>query len=194
MHPPSDRVTNVTTDRQHQERTSITPEARSVEPLNFSALTQNMNSIGTILSDSKMSVKCSAILNQNADVIFVQDLRLNTNKNQNREDKFRDTLLKNNSSRKPIQCFLHSPNSARGVGIIINSNHVLNATVVHKDDIGNAIIVRATLRWGLTYLVCVYGPNSNDIKFYRMLEQKLSELRGQQPGRIIAGGNWNCVS
>ena len=101
---------------------------------NFTLLSQNVNSIGTLVSDDKLTLKINAILGEYADITLIQDLRLNTSAGNEKLANFTKHLETSSRSLniKKLNYEIHSPFSARGVGIIYNPDKITNVKAVYR--------------------------------------------------------------
>lgn len=78
---------------------------------------------------------------------------------------------------------------ARGVITLIHKSipfHVIN---VIKDTFGRYLIIQGSILHEKINLVNIYGPNIDDDCFFTNIFLTISSL----PGKIIMGGDWNCV-
>ena len=71
-----------------------------------------------------------------------------------------------------------------------NFEFKVDTAKVKKDTVGNYIIVPFTAFERTFVIVNLYGPNSDEPKFYRKLNETLKSYRYQD---IICVGDWNLV-
>jgi exonuclease III len=132
----------------------------------------------------KTDLKVNALCKKNCDVIFLSDVRLNSVKQTHAVFDLGKKL-----ESTGYTSFFHSPQSSRGVGILISKkvDFVSNSTIL-KDEIGNYMILPVKINNKPVTLCAVYGPNSNDISFFDNLETALNHKEN-----IIIGGDFNCT-
>jgi exonuclease III len=84
----------------------------------------------------------------------------------------------------------NSPTAARGVGILISQkiNHEIIDTRGDRD--GNILVAHLVIGGENFTIGSVYGPNDNDLSFFRTLEGFINDLKNEY---IILGGDWNLT-
>src|SRR4029434_1825008 len=78
---------------------------------------------------------------------------------------------------------------ARGVAILIHKSVPFRIHILLQDPAGRFVVVGGTLLNQEIILVNVYGPNNDDVTFFRNLFMTISSFRGE----IIMGGDFNCA-
>lgn len=78
---------------------------------------------------------------------------------------------------------------SRGVITLIHKSVPLHVTNVIKDKFGRYLIIQGSILHENFNLVNVYGPNTDDDRFFTNLFLTISSLSGKN----IIGGDWNCV-
>lgn len=78
---------------------------------------------------------------------------------------------------------------ARGVITLIHRSVPFHVTNVIKDKFGRYLIIQGSILHETFNLVNIYGPNNDDDRFFTNVFLTISSL----PGKIIIGGDWNCV-
>ena len=73
------------------------------------------------------------------------------------------------------------------ISIKANIFHEINN--IFRDDDENVIHIQIKIQGTDLNLICIYGPNSNDIEFYRQIRAR-SEMNGQNS---IIGGDFNTI-
>jgi exonuclease III len=127
----------------------------------------------------KQSKKIAAILALNTTIIFLSDLRLNT-----------ESLGFNNLFSPRFTMFHNSTTNRRGVGILISNNlqYTVNAEI--RDIANNVIALSITVCEIDLLLISVYGPNDNKKDFYLFLHSILTKYN-DVPTKCA--GDWNAT-
>jgi exonuclease III len=154
--------------------------------LNFS--TQNVRSLNISTKNIITDQKILATVGLGSDIIFLSDLRLNSNKQcvACKEITKRFYLL-------GYKLIHNSPLSNRGVGILIKKKtldnlHILNTV---RDLEGNHILLDIEYKSVKYTIGSIYGANTNEgINMYNVLRDDILRLKNSN---IILGGDWNCV-
>ena len=126
-----------------------------------------------------MQTKVSSILDLNTDIIFLCDIRLGS-KGKKISDLFktRYSLVSNSTKSK------------RGVAILINNKRSITVIDEYRDTSENIILMKIKHNDRLLVIGSVYGPNEDDVIFFRDLRAGIEQL-GNMP--IILGGDWNAT-
>jgi exonuclease III len=127
-------------------------------------------------------LKLLALIKQDADIIFMSDVRLNSN---TQKSALNDIIKR--FSFNGYNFYHNSPMSSRGVAIAIKTNADPGVSLVKQDRIGNILILKLSNN---LVLAAVYGPNDNNLEFFADLTNYLNELGSPN---IIAGGDWNAT-
>jgi exonuclease III len=123
--------------------------------------------------------KIAAILSLQSTIIFLSDLRLNTNNTEF-----------NNYFYPRYEFFHNSTESRRGVGILI-SNKLQYTLLQSYTDLNNNILgLRLLIGDTEILLVSIYGPNKNDFKFFQDIRSIIQENKNLL---VICGGDWNTT-
>ena len=124
-------------------------------------------------------VKTTALCNNKTDVIFLSDTRLG-DKGYRLEHLF----------RMQYKMISNSSMSKRGVCILIKNNINMTIGEEFRDVNENILLIKATCGDNTFIIGSVYGPNTDDKKFFDDLRAGLRRL-GDLP--IILGGDWNAT-
>jgi exonuclease III len=148
-----------------------------LEGLTFAS--QNCNSLNISTHCPNQVKKISAILALQASIIFLSDLRLNS-----------DKVKSENLFSPHYTLYSNSRQSKRGTGILIKNN--LSHTVIseYHDNIGNIMGLLVKFDSNSLLILSVYGPNNNDESFFNTLRQILKE---NLEFPVVAGGDWNLT-
>jgi exonuclease III len=132
--------------------------------------------------------KIVALLHDGADIIFLSDVRLNTNHNKsgihNLEKQFfnKGYTLKHNSKK-----------NSRGVGILFNKNFNYTEVGTMCDNGDNYLLYKIKIENTEIILGAVYGPNNNDAEFFENLERDLAQFSNEGEINTILAGDWNLT-
>jgi hypothetical protein len=133
--------------------TSALPALSTFPKLTFSI--QNCNSLNISTVCDKKLTKITAICSFDTDIIFLSDLRLNTDAEH--IDKI-EKLFLYNKNRPYI--FLHnSSKNSRGVGVLLSAN--LDPVITDKktDLEENIQKLTVSIRDHIFNIISIYGPN-----------------------------------
>ncbi|KAJ8030141.1 hypothetical protein HOLleu_26461 [Holothuria leucospilota] len=86
--------------------------------------------------------------------------------------------------------FSHGANSSRGVAVLFKNAFCFEIKRQLKDDHGRYILLEILVNNMIFSLVCIYGPNIDDPRFYRLVFNQLENL---QCDNVICGGDFNFV-
>jgi exonuclease III len=129
-----------------------------IKNLTFAA--QNCNSFNVSANCLKQLKKIAAIISLSASIIFLSDIRLNTEKNLEANSMFK------NLSNDSYTFYTNSTKSKRGVGILISKKIQYDVLNEFKDAAGNILCIKIRICNTDLLLVSVYGPNTNDGGFF----------------------------
>jgi exonuclease III len=88
------------------------------------------------------------------------------------------------------EMYHNSKDNKRGVGILISSNLQYTVNQEYRDDDNNILTLYITI-CGVDLLLCsIYGPNTNDKKFFSFLNRIFERYRYLP---IICAGDWNTT-
>jgi exonuclease III len=134
-----------------------------------------------------MLVKVMALIKKRDDIIFLSDVRLNTDKQSSAIHDLKKVFFN--------ECYdfhYSSKTSSRGVGILI-SRKIDYRILDCKKDVNeqNFLLLKLEIEKNTLVAGAVYGPNlDNEINFYDNLADSLRELNCPS---IIIGGDWNAT-
>jgi exonuclease III len=154
-------------------------------PLNISVAAQNCNSLNVSMSCEKQIKKITALVGLKNDFILLSDLRLC-------DKKTIDSITKSFSCNKlhSYKFFHNSSKNKRGVGILISDKIDFSCVEEYRDVEENILGLRLCMNNCMFWIVAVYGPNSNDINFFRNLSDLINR---NQNYPFIIGGDFNCT-
>ena len=155
------------------------------DKLNLTISSLNVNSLNVSTLGGKVSktfVKIEGATGKKADILFLCDCRMG------RKGKEIEKMF-NLSRNGKYKLYYNSDKESRGVAIAIKASifHVVNN--IYRDDNGNLLMLQIKIQDTDLNLVCVYGPNSNDVAFFRQM-RALCENSGL---KTIIGGDFNTV-
>jgi exonuclease III len=143
--------------------------------------TMNVSTIGT--RNAKIFLKIEGITGKRSDIIFMSDIRA-ANKQKEIEDLFRVTRNGN------YVTYFNSSKSARGVGIAIRRKISHKVYHIRRDEgEENYILLDLEIKGKRLTLGSVYGPNENNVNFYRKLKREIQEMGNP----VIIGGDFNTI-
>jgi exonuclease III len=153
--------------------------------LRFSSINVNSMNVSTLGSrNAKTYIKIEGVTGKKADVIFLCDVRAN-NKGADLEKLFRMT-------RNGNYClYLNWTKNARGVGIAIRraiAHEVKNVIKDLRNE--NYILLDIEIKGKRFTMGSIYGPNENNVNFYRELKAKLGDFG---TNKFIIGGDFNTI-
>ena len=154
-------------DDEDMVRLNVTFSAQNCNSLNVSGLAKNTRA------------KVTSILNLNADIIFLSDVRLG-NKAKYISDLFR---LK-------YRFHHNSTQNRRGVAVLVRNelDFVLTDTILDQDE--NVIFIAGSCSGTKLLVGSVYGPNDNNKCFFQFIENTLIRFKEY---RVCMGGDWNTT-
>jgi len=148
---------------------------------------QNVRSMNISTKNDLTTQKILAICNIKTDIIFLSDLRLNSNKQISAVHDLEKKFFFNG-----YKLHHNSRASIRGVGILIRKEMDEKLRIIEKIDSedGNFLLLRVMYR-ELEFILCsVYGPNRDcEIIFYNELKTVLQNFNCP----IVCGGDWNAT-
>jgi exonuclease III len=153
---------------------------------NISYSVQNCNSLNISTVCNKQLTKIIAITALCTDIIFLSDLRLNSNDEQ--VEKIRKLFLY--SSHNQYDSFFHSTKNNRGVGILISRKINYTVSKTYKDEAENILGLKIEIDGFPLRIFSIYGPNHDNKDFYDRIDTFLSQ-DSQVPA--VLGGDWNST-
>jgi exonuclease III len=151
--------------------------------INFSC--QNVCSLNISKPGRKTYSKLIAATKSGADIVFLSDTRLNSNKQVagvndiEKKCKFLGYSLNHNSRF-----------NSRGTAILISSKLKYTVEKTYSDDIGNILLMLIKIGNVKLLLGSVYGPNEDNAEFFRLLSENIREMRSDY---VVFGGDWNTT-
>jgi exonuclease III len=153
---------------------------------NISYSVQNCNSLNISTVCNKQLTKIIAIIALCTDIIFLSDLRLNSNDEQ--VEKIRKLFLY--SSHNQYDSFFHLTKNNRGVGILISRKIYYTVSKTYKDEAENILGMKIEIDGFPLRIFSIYGPNHDNKDFYDRIDTFLSQ-DSQVPA--VLGGDWNST-
>lgn len=108
--------------------------------------------------------KPSAVTKGGHDIIFLSDLRLNSNKHKSAIHDIEKRLCFKGYR------FYHNSTSNRGVGILVSTKISANFEICYKDLDQNILLLRMAMGNQITLIGAVYGPIKDEKEFFNLLE------------------------
>jgi exonuclease III len=143
--------------------------------------TMNKSTVGT--RNAKIYLKIEGVTGKRPNVIFMSDVRA-SDKIKEIENLFRVTRNGN------YVTYFNSSRSARGVGIAIKRKISHKILQIRRDEADeNYILLDVEIKGKRLTLGCVYGPNENNVNFYRRLKREVNEMGNP----VIIGGDFNTI-
>jgi exonuclease III len=133
----------------------------------------------------KNSKKILGITRERDDIIFLSDIRLNSNKQiAATMDISKRFVLRGYN-------FIHnSQENSRGVGILLSKK--LNYTIhnEYRDIEGNILLIDITILGKRQTIGSVYSPNNDNENFFLTIVDTCRRYKNNQ---IVTGGDWNTT-
>jgi len=133
----------------------------------------------------KMKEKLISILNINADITVLNDIRL-SDKKQLVVDFVRNTQLGN------FDFYANSSKNARGVGLIINKKSNLEVSVLIEDSDENVLITSVKKGESKFILGAIYGPRQNDDALF--VENIMNMINPYKQYPFLLIGDFNLIT
>jgi hypothetical protein len=119
----------------------------------------------------------AAILNGEADIIFLSDTRMVSNKGISSSQRIKKQP-KGFKCKKKYEIYFNSSSNSRGVAVLVNrklDTFVLN--MEHRDLNENFIILECSID-GLDYAIgAIYSPNNTSSTFYQELSSVIRKSK-----------------
>jgi len=153
---------------------------------NITFAIQNCNSMNISTCCPKQLKKVKALIDLDADVLYLSDVRLNNNAGA--VSDLKKAFL--GAGKKQYNMIGNSTKNSRGVLILINTK--IDYTINHefRDDKENILCINLSIGGQAVNLGSIYGPNVDDPDFFRRLRNFLT-LFNDCP--TILGGDWNAT-
>jgi len=142
-----------------------------------------MNTSTMHCSNSKTYLKIEGVTGLKPDIILMGDCRLSRG-----EEKI--SLLFNMTQNGGYKTFFNSTKESRGVGIAIKSDVDFELLETFKDEeTENYLILKLKIRGQELGVGTIYGPNYNDIEFFRKVKNICNGLNCD----FLIGGDFNTI-
>jgi exonuclease III len=134
----------------------------------------------------------SAILESRADIIFLSDTRIVTNKGVSSSQRIVNKLR--DCKHKKYESFFNSSSNSRGVALLINRDfNEFSIIKEYKNTDENFHLISCKIN-GFSYcLGAIYGPNNTSHAFYNELTDVLTDVNAAGIVNVIIGGDWNTT-
>jgi len=145
---------------------------------------QNCNSLNISTVCSRQLAKICAITALCTDIIFLSDIRLNSNPEH--IEKIKKLFLYNTSHS--YDAYFNSSKNCRGVGILISKKLSYTVEKCYKDLDENILGLVLKINDVSIRVFSIYGPNHDDIGFYNRLDEFLKDdplLSAADPFRAL---------
>ena len=145
----------------------------------FRLLSFNPNSIG---KNPKRAKVIKALRNKNANIILLSDTRLASEV---------ESVVKAEWGGKAE--FASFTSQARGVAVLFKKDFALEIIEdsIYRDGSGNFVVLNAKYESFTITLACIYGPNSDEPKFYEKIVFDHLQRCQESSDFCIIGGDWN---
>ncbi len=131
--------------------------------------------------------KILSICGLKTDIVFLSDLRLNSEKQKSAVHDLEKKIFFNG-----YKILHNSRSSSRGVGILIKKNIWEKITILTREDSDDCNLLLLHVQFNNNNLVlgAIYGPNrDNELQFYDNLKNILKNY----PEKKVIGGDWNAT-
>ncbi len=152
---------------------------------NLSFCSQNLRSLNISTKNNITKEKIFAITKEKTDIIFICDLKLNSDVQKAAVHDVEKYFMLNG-----YKLYHNSTKSTRGVGILISRKLAHSIVNAHKDPDCNILLLDVEIQSQKVKIGLIYGPNNNDPIFFTNLE---NFLRGLNNGTTILGGDFNTT-
>jgi exonuclease III len=134
-----------------------------------------------------MLMKVMSIVKKRDDIIFLNDLRLNSEKQVSAVHDLTKVFF-----NEGYDFFHESTSSLRGVGILISRKLNYKVIDIARDSVQhNFLLIKASINESTLVIGSIYGPNTDeDLIFYDNLSDSLRALNCDS---VIIGGDWNAT-
>ncbi len=156
---------------------------RKFPSINFSS--QNVCSLNVSKPGRKTYAKLAAITRSGSEVIFLSNVRLNSNKH----------IASVNDIEKKLKflgynLYHNSKHNSRGVAILLSTK--LNYIIVEKTEDISCIVLLLKITIGALCITIgsIYGPNNDDNTFFNFVQENVNKLNSHY---TILGGDWNAT-
>jgi exonuclease III len=133
-----------------------------------------------------MVMKVMAIVKKRDDIIFLSDIRLNSDKQIAAVNDLTKVFF-----NEGYDFYHESKNSLRGVGILISRKLNYRVIDVKRDESFNFLLLKIEINQSTFIAGSVYGPNlDTEINFYNDLSEG---IRALNCASVILAGDWNAT-
>ena len=145
----------------------------------FRLLSFNPNSIG---KNPKRSKVIKVLRNKNANIILLSDTRLSSEI---------ESVVKTEWGGKAE--FASFTSQARGVAVLFKKDFAIEIIEesIYRDTSGNFVVLNAKYESFTITLACIYGPNSDEPKFYEKIVFDQLQRCQENSDFCLIGGDWN---
>ncbi len=119
------------------------------------------------------------------DIIFLSDIRLNSNSEQ--IEKIKKLFLYNQVHS--YDAHFHSSKNKRGVGILISKKLNYSISKSYRDNDENILALTLDIEGNKIRIFSIYGPNHDNKEFYTEIDNLLSQ---DSSITAVLGGDWNA--
>jgi hypothetical protein len=133
----------------------------------------------------RTSKKILSVTREKDDVIFLSDMRLNSNKQISAVNDITKRF-----AFRGYDMFINSKISSRGVGILISKKLPYIVHREYTDNNCNFIILDISIHGKRLTIGSVYGPNHDDELFFTNLGNDIGNIGN---GCVVLGGDWNTT-
>jgi hypothetical protein len=151
--------------------------------LSVGSINVNSFNLSTVTSrNSKTFLKIEGATRKKQDVLFFSDCRI-----ADKEKEF--TKLMGLNMNCSYKVYINSNKDSRGVCIAIKRKIFHEVIEIFKSEDQNIILMKVKIKGHLLVLGSIYGPNVNDVEFFRGLRRKVEDWNLP----YILGGDFNTV-
>jgi hypothetical protein len=130
----------------------------------------------------------AAILSGDADIIFLSDTRMVSNKGISSSQRIKNSL-RDSGAKKKYEIFFNSSSNSRGVAVLVNRKlDTFALNFEHRDTNENFIILECSIDRLNYALGAIYGPNTTSMNFYHELSSVIHTVKTKGIENIILGG------
>ena len=134
---------------------------------------------------AKMKAKLISIINLNADITVLNDIRLSDKKH----------LIVNflrNTERGNFDFYANSTKNSRGVGLIVNKKANLEVSILFKDDNENILITSIKKGENTFVLGAIYGPRQHEDVLF--IDNLMNSINPYKNAPVILMGDFNLIT
>ena len=144
----------------------------------------NTNSLNCT-DPAKMKVKLISIINLNADITVLNDIRLC-------DKKHLVTNFLRNTEKGNFDFYANSSKNSRGVGLIVNKKANLEVSILYEDENENVLLTSVKKGENFFVLGAIYGPRQQeDLSFIDNLMNRINPFKNVP---ILLIGDFNLIT